>query len=147
MSRWWSHSLLKSLVVVGYLLATTASGLFHDHGEAGHSCSSGCCSHVAPGEKPREIAKTEQGNKCRHCSCKHHIAKKDQPKTPTVTAGHPEHGPCAVCQFLAQHHAVNAPEAATEVVGPPPAFAEVARILAPASRTVTHPARGPPACA
>ena len=167
MSRCWSHPLLKCFVIAGYLLVTTVSGLLHDHGGCEHStccthedaqtvCSSGDGGqHTATPETQGEASNShdEPKHTHRHKCCHHHhhaVAKASEAPAKgglSVTAAKSEHGPCAVCQFLAHHHAVTPVETVTVAILPSPTRIGSPRAWQLAWPSVTHPARGPPNCA
>lgn len=162
MSGLISRSVVKCLVIASYLLATTVSGLFHDHG---HSCSEGCCHHEAAetalanvaqaeSEKPAAPTETHCCHHHHHC-CKHAHVCSSQPAAPAknaqrlpgtsdVGSNAAPHGPCFVCQFLAHHHAVATVDNPSIVLLPPPVEIDGTCLSVRAAMRLSHPARGPP---
>lgn len=154
MSTYYHHPLLKSLVIAGYLLATTVSGLFHDHGDQDECCAVGHCQNAA------QASRENSAGHCHSGCCHHHHGHRYGPEETKakstdrlkpgergISAAKPIHGPCAVCQFLAHHHAVTPVAQAASAVLPPPVEQQAFAVRHVTLRLLTHAARGPPSAA
>ncbi|MGQ0637039.1 MAG: hypothetical protein ACT4QC_20710 [Planctomycetaceae bacterium] len=149
LSRTAFHRRFVPAVLASYLLAATATGLFHHHGD-------GCCE--GPLCAVDTAAQPARANTCRHkhAKCAHHAHRHaanpaDAPRTDGSPRPEQPGSPrpfsndgCAVCRFLAQKSV--APTLVTfEVWSQLTTFEPPAKAICIANPLAAeHPARGPP---
>jgi len=146
--------IVAATVLVSYVLASTLSGVMHNHGDGAACCDAPSAICATHGCETNAQHTHDHGHHHHHHHGHHAPATKAEPTDVASSAlkpagstsprGHLHDANCAACQFLSQHAAPTALASAVVSSETPTLLAWTAAIILSADVPHAFDARGPP---